>query len=91
MLEISWLAANGPVALVSVKDQVCIDCNDLLKLDDTDSKFKDLMDTAIIDDIGTQQWNVSVWGSPVDRCFSSSNSNNCEVMTAKVSRTWSSF
>jgi len=70
--------------LVSVVDKVCIDCNDLLKLEDTSPKFKDLMETAIIEDPQEQQWSVAVWGSPVDRCYSSADTSNCEVMTAKI-------
>ena len=47
--------------------------------------------SKLLTDSITQQWGVAVWGTPADRCFNTSFSTGCEVLTVKIDRKWSSY
>ena len=75
---------NGPVALVTVDDLVCIDCETELYIEDSDTtEFTDFMETTVIEDPVSADWSVAAWGTPADRCISPGGSV-CEILTAKI-------
>lgn len=84
---------SGPVALVTVNDRVCIDCANelLLSASEQPDEFSEFIENTIITDPLEAQWSVGVWGLPNDRCYSSEKGGVCEVMTARIERTWSDF
>ena len=91
VMLLKWSALQGPTALATVEDHVCTDCVSFLKMKDTEPNYKIFLAQALSKDTDTQSWEIDAWGSPADRCYSSLMTNNCEVMTAKVKRKWTSF
>ena len=82
---------SGPVALVTVTDKVCTSCSTELTLENTaTAAINTFIDETTVLDTDTQNWSVAAWGTSADRCVSPQGSV-CEVLTAKIQRTWSSF
>ena len=89
-MEIQWDVLSGPIALVTVNDKVCVDCSTELVLDPVatpseQTAFTTFLDTTIVEDPTQQDWTVVN-----NQCISPGESV-CEILTAKITRTWSSF